>query len=571
MTLVRSYHDTKYVHNIRIWGADAQKLLEETHLLVLGCSPSVCQVVKSLVLPGVGRFTIVDNREISDEDRTSNYFIYSDNKAHERETHLAKSCCFGLCDLHKASSNTPGVFGEAILQEPNTFVTSDEASFRDFLATMRVSFVLISSQIISSTIVKLAPILEGANIPSALIIASGFVGSVRLCSPSPIEVVHCIPSIDTLPLDLRITAPFPALKKWLEGHNPFAFTSEIGEYDLLDQIAHLPWFSVVWNAIELWRKEKEKESSVFPTRIEMRSEVVEIIIREEKNITGGHREFENFEVAKRFCGNPIDVRNRVPRSTMEAIQYSKRVIANGSVPEGSNFPFVCAALDAFYHDHDRLYPLKGELPDFPTFTHWYVELCNIFKKQAQVEAEEVLEIAKVIKKSTGHDPSNLSLKDVAEICSNAWELAAVEYTPLSKEFSDSGVVLQAEGNTEDVTWYLALRAAQYFRNIHGRFPGSIDTDFEKDIKIIHADDYPLMKAVTTIQSSLEDLSHKIEEVSRGGGGEIASTASFLGGLAAEEVIKIIQRRRKPISDAIVFNGITMSVTIVKLLERFNEK
>lgn len=53
--------DDKYDRQVRLWGANGQKALATAHILVLGTSSAVSETLKNLVLPGIGKFTIVDN------------------------------------------------------------------------------------------------------------------------------------------------------------------------------------------------------------------------------------------------------------------------------------------------------------------------------------------------------------------------------------------------------------------------------------------------------------------------------------------------------------------------------
>lgn len=54
-----------YDRQIRVWGADVQKRLTSARVLVLGCTPLSAEVLKNIVLAGVGHITIVDDTAIS--------------------------------------------------------------------------------------------------------------------------------------------------------------------------------------------------------------------------------------------------------------------------------------------------------------------------------------------------------------------------------------------------------------------------------------------------------------------------------------------------------------------------
>ena len=65
----------KYDRQLRLWGADGQKALASAHVLCLGSSAVATEVLKNLVLPGVGAFTVVDDANVNSEDLSGNFFL----------------------------------------------------------------------------------------------------------------------------------------------------------------------------------------------------------------------------------------------------------------------------------------------------------------------------------------------------------------------------------------------------------------------------------------------------------------------------------------------------------------
>ena len=56
----------RYDRQLRLWGANGQKALAESLVLLLGAGPAGTETLKNLVLPGVGRFTVVDGAVVSE-------------------------------------------------------------------------------------------------------------------------------------------------------------------------------------------------------------------------------------------------------------------------------------------------------------------------------------------------------------------------------------------------------------------------------------------------------------------------------------------------------------------------
>lgn len=57
--------DDKYDRQTRLWGPHGQKNLAKAHIFIIGTSSAGSEALKNLVLPGVGRFTIVDDHKVS--------------------------------------------------------------------------------------------------------------------------------------------------------------------------------------------------------------------------------------------------------------------------------------------------------------------------------------------------------------------------------------------------------------------------------------------------------------------------------------------------------------------------
>ena len=60
---------------MRLWGDHGQNSLEKSKVCLIGATATATEILKSLVLPGVGRFTIVDGKKITSEDIGNNFFL----------------------------------------------------------------------------------------------------------------------------------------------------------------------------------------------------------------------------------------------------------------------------------------------------------------------------------------------------------------------------------------------------------------------------------------------------------------------------------------------------------------
>lgn len=52
----------------RLWGDHGQSALESAHVCLINATGTGTEILKSLVLPGIGAFTIVDGKKVTEED-----------------------------------------------------------------------------------------------------------------------------------------------------------------------------------------------------------------------------------------------------------------------------------------------------------------------------------------------------------------------------------------------------------------------------------------------------------------------------------------------------------------------
>ena len=65
----------KYDRQLRLWGANGQRALMTANILLLGADAVGTETLKNLVLPGVGRFCVLDDKLVTEADLSSNFFV----------------------------------------------------------------------------------------------------------------------------------------------------------------------------------------------------------------------------------------------------------------------------------------------------------------------------------------------------------------------------------------------------------------------------------------------------------------------------------------------------------------
>lgn len=77
-----------YDRQIRLWGANVQRSLRNTRVLVIGLKGVAGEVCKNLILSGVKSVTMMDDEVVSESDLTSHYLLYRNSVGENR----AKAC-----------------------------------------------------------------------------------------------------------------------------------------------------------------------------------------------------------------------------------------------------------------------------------------------------------------------------------------------------------------------------------------------------------------------------------------------------------------------------------------------
>lgn len=65
--------EQKYDRQLRLWGDHGQEALESAHVCLINATATGTEILKNLVLPGIGSFTIIDGHQVSGEDAGNNF------------------------------------------------------------------------------------------------------------------------------------------------------------------------------------------------------------------------------------------------------------------------------------------------------------------------------------------------------------------------------------------------------------------------------------------------------------------------------------------------------------------
>ena len=186
----------KYDRQLRLWGANGQRALMTAHILLINADAVGTETLKNLVLPGIGRFTVLDDKLVTSADLGNNFFVTPNDVGRPRAEVVSEL----LCEMN------PDVVGFALTSYPNSGSVSTE-----FWSQFSL---IIAANMAEASMLELASICTDNNLPLMLVRSYGLLGSCRL-QLNQHEIVESKPDSD--PYDLRISNPFQELESYCQG------------------------------------------------------------------------------------------------------------------------------------------------------------------------------------------------------------------------------------------------------------------------------------------------------------------------------------------------------------------
>mmetsp|Transcript_5348 Transcript_5348/g.13575 ORF Transcript_5348/g.13575 Transcript_5348/m.13575 type:complete len:561 (-) Transcript_5348:255-1937(-) len=533
--------------SIRLWGERGQLALEQGHVLALNASIVATETLKNLTLPGVGKFTIVDNKMVTEQDLGNNFFLGIDCLGQLRAKHVTRL----LVEMNDE------VVGDYIEEDPVALIekTTDPKYFSKYTA-------VIATEIPEGPLLKLAALLWQEGIPLFIGRVYGMVGYWRNVLPE-VCVIESRPEYSKE--NFRLHQPFPELQAFADQYDleavrhPHIRNKEVqqGPRRWLDSQgnecvpkahSHVPCFVVLIKALDAW---KAGHGGMPPKTSEEKDQFKKML--DEWQLTPSLDE-DNFVEAKeqaRHVLAPFEVPSEV-RSLFNDDKASA-----GSVCDDP-FWILVRGIKAFVEAEGGGYlPLSGSLPDMHADTKSYVELQTIYKNKAQQDCNIVLGHVRELLKKLGKAPDYVKPDDVALVCKNAANLRLVRTRSLEDEYT--------KPKPEEWSWmldmreefphhlYLLLRAADRFQTHFGAFPGAADAGVAELAKFKEVVSTLCSEMAISPSSVGEDYT---QEMVRYGGAQLHTMSSIIGGLGAQEVTKVLMRQFIPMNGTFIYNGIT---------------
>lgn len=345
--------DNKYDRQLRLWGPDGQKRLSEASILLINATAAGTETLKNLILPGVGFFTILDDKLVEERDLGTNFFVTQDSIGKSR-SETTKDL---LVELNE------DVKGFHIHEPVNKYINSkDMLFFKEFT-------LIIASDLTDAEVMKLTDISNELDIPFILLRSYGMIGYLRQYKRE-----HC--SIESKPADkqlddLRIACPFPELEKYCLDFDMESLDSQ--------EHGHVPYVVILVKAFHVW---KESHNGELPKTFAEKDEFKETVKAMARNSSKEQNFSEAIENAYKAFGYEA-----VPFQIQEIFEDPK---ANDDSYH-SNFWTLVSGLKRFVEENGCL-PVTGKISDMTATSDFYITLQKIYQEKAREDREKLSKI-----------------------------------------------------------------------------------------------------------------------------------------------------------------------------------
>ena len=524
---IPSEKSTRYDRQLRLWGDHGQSLLESSHVCLINATATGTEILKNLILPGIGAFTIVDANVASVSDLGVNFFVSSD--------YMGKS----------KSQVTMNFLQELNMDVKGNFIDDD---FESLLSTDNNFFsqfsLVIASDLQESSLSKLSAILWKSCIPLLVARSYGLIGYIRVAVPCH-EVIESHP--DNFHDDLRLDCPFQELVTYMDAIDLATMDGS--------QRNNVPYLVILFKTLQKW---KAIHDNKFPSSYKEKKEF-KAFVQHEMGTNSEGVEDDNVEEAVKNVNHKI-VCTKLPQDVHEILEDPMCNIT----PDSSNFWILARAIREYVHGEGKgCLPLRGSIPDMTSSSAMYVDLQRVYQRHANGDVDIVFSHVHRILNNLGKPKNTVSRKSVQDFCKNSAFLKVVRFRSLSEEHSHLKVeTLRSHLNDPDdiSVYYVLLRAADKYYSLYQCYPGEKQDMFESDVAQMKAFVVDFMSSNGLSSCNVSD--DHITEFCRYGGSEIHSVAAFIGGVASQEIIKLITHQFVPINNSFVYHaGSSKTITL----------
>ncbi|KAJ6487955.1 hypothetical protein C8R45DRAFT_995037 [Mycena sanguinolenta] len=474
----------RYDRQLRLWAASGQSALENSRLLVISASATSTSILKNLVLPGVGHFTILDPATVTARDAGNNFFL-------EGESSIGKSRAQEAVRL--LAELNDGVEGKADTSSLEHILDTNPAYFASYT-------LVIAHNLEPKLLERLSTLLWADDtLPTLVVVNSaGFLGEFYI----QFHEHTIIDSHSETAPSLRIDKAFPALYE-------YSTTLDFASMDPTDH-THVPYVVILVRALADWKAAHDGK----PPQTAADKKAFKEAIRG-MQIKSDEENFEEAEAQAYRCWTETGVPSDI------AALFQDPQLSTLS-PASPPFFHLLEALRRFTLEPPHTLPLTSTLPDMKANTASYIHLQKLYKTRAEEEKA-------IFKGFLGVPVEDVVVDSFVKNAHGLKVLRGRKYGTLDTDAAALGSAVASSSKAAAI--HLALSA------------------------LAAVGPQPTAETLTAVAQALlppgaelpEEFSDAVGEIARSPTADLPNTAAFLGGLVAQEVIKMITKQYVPIS------------------------
>jgi amyloid beta precursor protein binding protein 1 len=494
------------------------------NILLINADAVGTETLKNLVLPGVGKFTVVDDKKVSQLDLGTNFFVDPSNIDKMR----AQVVTDMLCEMN------PDVRGVAITDSISSILLSNPS----FLSAYNL---IITANIEENMLTYVSSFCWTQKIPLIVTRTYGLIGYLRIQIQSH-AIIESKP--DSKLYDLRIANSFKEFEEYCDDF-------DFGTSNTLSH-SHIPYPVILFKALSTW---KANNGGATPSNKDAKDAFEALL----KSMSIDINKETNFQEAVKHKSMAFTA-SSLPGPVQELIEEASQ---QPLTKDDSEFDILLNSLKIFIERSNGCAPLNGQVPDMTSQSASFVRIQKIYHDKAVSDMHALKAIISSVLLELGRNPSEILDETVEIFCQNIFNLRRLTTTKIEEEYSIKNMEILREAFDDPyddplqtpIIWYLCLRAVDIFQSKYLRWPGSQVDNFENDAKEVWVNIQTLSK-----ENDTDDLlpyvcqDHAIE-ITKYANYELHSIAAMIGGVAAQEAVKIITHQYIPLNNTYIYNGI----------------
>lgn len=492
--------------------------------------------------------------QVTDDDLGNSFMVSAADVGRPRAA--------AVCDALAALGGGGGVAASYVDAAPRALLASDPALLPRFALAIAADLPFDDAAAVDAA-------CRRAGVPLVVAVGAGLAGAVRACVAE-----HCVVEArpDDAPKDLRLATPWPELAAMA------AAADVAGECGAAAH-ARVPAALLACRAAAAASAAKGGAPLTYADRLPLLA-LLDSWRRIDPD-TGVPADEPNFDEAATLARLAL-APPETPRAVAEALADPRADVPGAG---DADFWFLVAGLNRFLASSpDARLPLDGDLPDMSTTTEAFVALQRCYRARADADASAVGEGVAAALAAAGRDPASIDAAAVKTFCKNARHLRVVRTKPLADALRTCGPRLRDLMAAESepggpgaaaATLVLLIAADRATRDGGGAGvgarvpPGAAD---DADGAALEADAATLKAAAAAFLADagagpgavagLPD--DAVVDAVRAGGGWLHPVAAVLGGVAAQEGIKLVTRTHVPAAGTVVYEGGAQSVVVLDI-------